>query len=399
MRLSSSRKTPDQYLMMKPEIQVDRERLATSFIQLCETDSPSREEGNVAVLLKGIFSDLGAAEILEDDSALNTGSDTGNLFIRFKGTLEAESLFFCCHMDTVEPARGVKVLREGNRFTSVGDTVLGSDDKSGIAAIIEAIQFIKENNVPHGPFEIILTTCEEIGLLGAKSLDPGMVQAKFGYALDSTGINTVVTGAPAANRLEITVRGAAAHAGLHPEWGINAITLAAQALVNVPQGRIGEESTVNIGTIQGGVANNIVPEKVTIVGEVRSHSEQYLAELTQQVKNSFEQVVDDWVDPSGQAKGEPSLTFSAKPDFPLMKLERSDKVLQHVEKAADLIGMELDYRRAGGGSDANIFNGYGLQTAIIATGMSHVHSTEEEVDLDDMEKLTSLLVALVASIP
>lgn len=384
---------------MNPLIKINRERLAACFTLLCETDSPSRQEGKVAALLKGIFSDLGADEILEDDSAQKTGSDTGNLVIRFKGTVEAELLFFCCHMDTVEPATGVKVRREGDTFFSKGDTVLGSDDKSGIAAIIETIRYLKENNVPYGPLEIILTTCEEIGLLGAKSLDPAMINARMGYALDSTGIDTIVTGAPAANHLEITVHGVAAHAGLHPEWGINAITLAAQALAVVPQGRIGDSSTVNMGTIQGGQASNIVPEKVTIVAEVRSHSEEYLAELTDKVKNTFESVVQEWDDPSGQAKGEPRVSFSVKPEFPIMHLEPGDKVIQHVEKAAQLIGSQLEYRIAGGGSDANILNGYGLQTAIIATGMNHVHSTDEQVELADMEKLTSLLVGIVAVMP
>lgn len=384
---------------MKSSLSINRERLAACFTLLCETDSPSREEGKVAALLKGIFSDLGADEILEDNSARVTGSDTGNLFVRFKGTAPCEGIFFSCHMDTVEPARGVKVRRENDTFFSTGDTVLGSDDKSGIAAIIEAIRYLRENSVPHGPIEIILTTCEEIGLLGAKSLDPAMINSKIGYALDSTGIDMVITGAPAANRLEITVHGAAAHAGLHPEWGINAITLAAKALTTIPQGRIGDQSTINIGSIQGGTASNIVPEQVTLIGEVRSHSEEYLQKLTTQIQNTFESVIAEWLDPTGQAKGEPGLTFSVHPDFPVMKLDRTDKVLQHVEKAANSIGMELGYKQAGGGSDANIFNGYGLQTAIIATGMTHVHSTDEQVELGDMEKLTSLLVAILATAP
>lgn len=384
---------------MNMPLQINRERLASSFTLLCETDSPSREEGKVAALLKGIFSDLGADEILEDDSARITGSDTGNLFIRFKETVPAEGIFFCCHMDTVEPARGVKVRRDNDTFSSVGDTVLGSDDKSGIAAIIEAVRYVRENDIPHGPIEIVMTTCEEIGLLGAKSLDPAMISARTGYALDSTGIDTIITGAPASNRLEITVLGAAAHAGLHPEWGINAITLAAQALTEIPQGRIDEQSTINIGTIQGGAASNIVPEKVSIVGEIRSHSEKHLEQLTDQVKGAFERVVSEWDDPTGLAKGEPALTFSVLPDFPVMKLDRNDRVVQHIEQAAQSIGLELGYKIAGGGSDANILNGYGLQTAIIATGMTHVHSTDEQVELGDMEKLTALLIAILATLP
>lgn len=381
---------------MNTSIEINRERLASCFTLLCETDSPSREEGKVAALLKGVFSDLGADEIVEDESALETGSDTGNLFIRFKETVPAKGIFFCCHMDTVEPARGVKVFRENDTFFSDGKTVLGSDDKSGIAAVIEAIRYIRENNIPHGPIEVILTTCEEIGLLGAKSLDPSMINARIGYALDSTGIDTIITGAPASNRLEITVHGAAAHAGLHPEWGINAITLAAKALTTIPQGRVDDQSTVNMGTIQGGAASNIVPEQVSIAGEVRSHSNEQLKQLTSQVRNTFERVIKEWEDPTGQAKGKPRLTFSSLPDFPIMKLDHNDNVVQHIEKAANSIGLKLEYKIAGGGSDANILNGYGLQTAIIATGMTHVHSTDEQVKLGDMEKLTSLLVAIMA---
>ncbi|MCL7487180.1 MAG: M20/M25/M40 family metallo-hydrolase [Desulfobulbaceae bacterium] len=382
---------------MTPPLVINRERLAACFVLLCETDSPSREEGKIAALLKGIFSDLGADEILEDDSARVTGSDSGNLFIRFRGTAEAEGIFFCCHMDTVEPARGVKVRRQNDTFFSAGDTVLGSDDKSGVAAIIETIRYLRENNVPHGPIEIVLTTCEEIGLLGAKSLDPAMINAKIGYALDSTGIDTVIIGAPAANHLEITVEGVAAHAGLHPEWGINAITLAARALADIPQGRIGDQSTINIGTIEGGVASNIVPERVTVVGEIRSHSEEYLQQLTDEVQRVFERVVQEWDDPSGQARGEPGLSFTARPEFPVMKLDRADKVIRHIGKAARSIGLGLSYKIAGGGSDANILNGYGLPTAIIATGMNHVHSTDEQVKLGDMEKLTRLLIALATA--
>lgn len=377
------------------KISIDRERLAADFILLCETDSPSREEGNIAALLQTMFSRLGADEILEDGTAAITGSNTGNLLIRFAGSADQEPIFLNCHMDTVEPGRGVRVRREGDTFFSSGETILGSDDKSGIAAILEAIRCVRENDTPLRPLEIILTTCEEIGLLGAKSLDPKMIRARIGYALDSTGFGTVITGAPAANRLEITVRGVAAHAGLHPEWGVNAIALAAQGLCAAPLGRIDDESTVNFGTIQGGTATNIVPDQVTIHGEARSHSVATLERLTRQIEDAFVQAVTDWRDPAGEAKGNPELVFTATPDFPAMRLDRNDPAILLVDRAASSIGLQLEYKIAGGGSDANIFNGYGLQTAIIATGMTHVHSTDEQVDLQDMVDLTRLLIALI----
>ena len=374
---------------------IDRERLALTFTRLCETDSPSRREGRMAALLMEILADLGAEAPLEDDSAAQTGSDCGNLFFRFKGELDREPLFFNCHMDTVEPGTGIKVVRTDDLFTSLGKTVLGSDDKSGIAALIEALQVIRENNLPHIPMEYVFTTCEEIGLLGAKALDPKQIRARMGYALDSSGFGRVIIGAPASNRLKITVKGIAAHAGLHPEWGINAITLAGQALSEAPFGRIDKDSTVNFGTIQGGAASNIVPEQVTIEGEVRSHSPEKLDQLTQAIKETFLQTVEGWQDPTGAARGIPKLDFQVEPDFPAMQLSRQDPVIQTIAAAAQTIDMDLHFEIAGGGSDANIFNGCGLQTAIIATGMTHVHSTDEQVTLQDMVDLTRLILALV----
>ena len=198
-----------------------------------------------------------------------------------------EPLFFNCHLDTVEPCIGIKVVRKDDIFTSLGETILGSDDKSGIAAMIEALTVLRENKLSHAPMEFVFTTCEEIGLLGAKALNPEHVRAKMGYALDSTGFGRVIVGAPASNRLHITVRGVAAHAGLHPEQGINAIVLAGQALAAAPCGRIDDETTANFGTIQGGAASNIVAEEVRIVGEVRSHSPDKLERLTAEIEQAF----------------------------------------------------------------------------------------------------------------
>ncbi len=374
---------------------INSKRLAATFTELCETDSPSRHEGAMAARLKEIWTTLSPEKSFEDNSANRTGSESGNLFFRFNGTLDRKPLFFNCHMDTVEPGTGVRVRREGDLFTSAGDTILGSDDKSGIAALIEAMRIIREHNLSHRPVEFVFTTCEEIGLLGAKALDPQNIRAKFGYALDSSGSRRVIIGAPASNRLKIEVNGVAAHAGLHPERGINALILASRALAQAPDGRIDDDTTVNFGTICGGVASNIVPERVTIEGEVRSHSEEKLVELTERIEKIFTATIDDRQDPTGMTKGRPSVDFSARPDFPLMRLAPESQVVREVELAAKSIGMELALVVAGGGSDANIFNGYGLDTAIIATGMTNVHSIQEQVTLGDMVELTRLILALL----
>jgi tripeptide aminopeptidase len=374
---------------------INQERLARTFIQLCETDSPSGKEGGMAALVTDMLCSLGASPPLEDDSAAETGSECGNLIFRFDGDPDLEPLFFNCHLDTVEPGTGVKVVRKDDIFTSLGDTILGSDDKSGIAAMIEALRVIRENNLPGAPLEFVFTTCEEIGLLGAKALNPEHIRSRMGYALDSTGFGRVIIGAPASNRLRITINGVAAHAGLHPEHGVNAIVTAGKALAAAPCGRIDKETTVNFGTIQGGASSNIVPEQVIIEGEVRSHSSEKLDRLTHEVEEAFRKTVREWSDPSGAARGVPELEFRADLDFPAMRLTAEDAVIRRLDQAAESIGIEMRHEMAGGGSDANIFNGYGLSTAIIATGMTHVHSTDEQVSLGDMVQLSQLILALV----
>lgn len=374
---------------------INRERLTATFIDLCEISSPSRKEGQIAARLIQIFKELGADLIYVDGSATNTGSETGNLIIRFDGNMpDRDGFFLSCHMDTVGPCADVKVVRTGKILTSAGDTILGADDKSGIAAIIELITLLRENNTPHPMIEIIITTCEEIGLLGAKHLEFDKITSPFGYALDSSGIDHVVVGAPAANRLKVEIKGLAAHAGLCPEDGINALTLAVQALSQIKTGRLDDESTCNFGLIEGGVATNIVPALVTLRGEIRSHSPEKLDRYTEEITQLFVDTVQQW--PSSSENGErlPAVSFEIFDDYPALSVAPDSPVIRKVKKAAAIAGRELNYINAGGGSDANIFHGHGFPTAIIATGMNKVHTVNEEINLDDMVGLTELLHAL-----
>lgn len=397
-------------------IPIHVKRLAATFIQLCEIDSPSRREKKVSDFLVKTFQELGAATIAEDQSSEQTGADCGNLVVSFSGRgngANQEAILFACHMDTVEPGCGVEVLRNGDIFTSRGNTVLGSDDKSGIAAVIELIQILKGNNIDHAPLELLFTTCEEIGLLGAKALDRNLLTAGFGYALDSTGIDRVIVGAPAANKLKIEVHGIAAHAGLHPEQGISALCLTANAITNLRLGRLDEESTANFGLIHGGVATNIIPDRITIEGEVRSHSLAKLTEHTEEIKRTFQQVIECWPLPPSLAPAAlghpcpsqlppvsdilPAVEISVHPEYPAMHLAMDAPVITRVQEAGRNLGRTLEFQIAGGGSDANIFNSFGLPTAIIATGMNKVHTTDECLDLKDLIRLTELLYAIAVT--
>lgn len=379
---------------MTPKI--NRQRLTTTFIELCEISSPSRHEKPVADYLGHCFKKLGAEVIHIDNSASSTGSDSGNLLIRFRGNARnTDGLFFSCHMDTVEPGQGVQVVLEGDIFTSKGATILGGDDKSGIAALIELMRIVTETGVDIPTIELIFTTCEEIGLLGAKHLDYTWLQTRYGYALDSTGIDRVITGAPAANKIKIEVHGIAAHAGLNPERGINAFCLAAKAIAELRLGRLDEQSTANFGLIKGGIATNIVPDLITLEGEVRSHSAQKLDEYTKEIETTFQKTIENWRNPFLNQDEIPSVDIMIEKEYPAMCLPQSAPVLERIRRAGTRIGRNLEFLVAGGGSDANILCSYGLPTAIVATGMDKVHTTDERLNLNDLISLTELLYALV----
>jgi len=375
------------------QFKLNRKLLAETFTTLCEISSPSRKEGNIAAWLCNRFTELGADSIFIDNSSAGTGSETGNIIARFNGNQPGRDGFFLsCHMDTVEPADNVRVVRKGDTFTSAGDTILGADDKSGIAAIIGMIAYLKQHKLDHPTIEIVLTTCEEIGLLGAKHLEYQQLQTPYGYALDSIGTNHVITGAPAANKINVEIQGLAAHAGLCPEAGINALSIAAKALSYLKIGRLDEESTCNFGIIEGGIATNIVPERIRLKGEVRSHDPEKLQHYTEKIFACFRTTTDDW--PQRNNEGRPKVRLDIVDNYPAMSLHSDMAVIQHITKAAACIDRHLDYSIAGGGSDANIFNGFGLPTAILASGMNKVHTLEEQLELDDLVELTELLLAI-----
>ena len=377
---------------------VNAQRLADTFTTLCEIDSPSRQEGQVAAYLTTICRDeLQPDAIYEDDSATHTGSDCGNLIFRFNGDQKRTPLFFNCHMDTVSPCEGVQVRFDGTVFTSRGETILGADDKAGIAMMIEMIRVLRETSTPHAPIELIFTTCEEIGLLGAKNLDYSKIKAKMGMALDSAGIDVVVIGAPAANRFTVQIQGIAAHAGLHPEQGLSAIQLASEAIAGLTLGRLDEESTANIGLIDGGTATNIIPEQVTIHGEVRSHSEKKLQQYTDKIESHFRQIVTNWRKNSNITSSAPAMTWEISKEYPAVRLTKDEPLLTLLNRAAAALDRPLAQLISGGGSDANIFNGHGLKTAILGIGMTKVHTTDENIALNDMIRTTELIISAATS--
>ncbi|MBW2098932.1 MAG: M20/M25/M40 family metallo-hydrolase [Deltaproteobacteria bacterium] len=374
-------------------IRIDRDRLADTFRQLVQMDSPSREEGAVADWIKRTLKKEVGADVIEDQSRNQTGSESGNIIVRIPGTEKVTPLFFNAHLDTVEPGRGIKVIFKDGVFQSDGTTVLGGDDKAAVAILIEVARLLKEYRVSHGPIEFLFTVCEEIGLLGAKSLDPALLEAKAGYALDSSDPEILINQAPCAVRFKIRVVGRAAHAGLNPELGINAVQVAARALAEVPLGRIDELTTANVGLIRGGKATNIVPEEVELEGEVRSHNPRKLREVRDQILEIFHRVAQDF-GPVENA-GLPLIKAEVIDDYPLMSVSEEHPLVATAEKVAKELGRKLRPGMTGGGSDANIFNAKGLATVIMGIGMQNVHTTSERISLDDMVASAEFVLEII----
>ena len=374
---------------------INTQRLSDEFARLAAIASPSCREGAISAYLQERFRRLGG-EVVMDDAGSRAGSQSGNLVVRFPASGKAaEPLMLSVHMDTVEPADGVAPVLKDGVFTSAGETVLGADDKAGIAEIIEALEVVREQNIPRGPIEVVLTICEEVGLLGAKLLDPSLLRSRRGLALDTSGVDLAICRAPSANKLRFEISGRESHAGIAPEKGVSAIVVAARAMAAMRLGRIDEQTTANIGTIHGGQATNIVPKKVVVEGEARSHDPERLVRQTAHMIACFEEAADALALVVDGEMVRPEVLCEVVSEYPVMNVPESASILVLLREASEGLGRPLEVKGAAGGSDANIFNGHGIETVILGTGMSHVHSVQESVRVDDMVRVAELLVEVI----
>lgn len=371
---------------------IQQDRLARTFADLVRIDSPSRQEGRMCQELRRIFEGMGAATVV-DGAGEAVGGESGNLVVRFPGGVDGPPLMLNAHMDTVEPGRGIQPVLADGVFHSDGTTILGADDKSAIAILIESLRALQESGLPHTPVEVVVTVCEEIGLMGAKHLDFSLITARYGYALDTTDTRAIIVRAPTANRIEIELFGRDAHAGAAPENGINAIHLAAKALADLQIGRIDAETTCNIGTIQGGTATNIVPNRVLLKGEARSHDPAKLEAVTKTIVDRFETVVA--AHRATSEDGLPRVEVRVEKDFPHTRIPEDHPVVVLAKRAAENLGREIVPRMTGGGADANIFFEKGIVTGVLGTGMRDMHTVRESIALTDMVYMAELVAEIV----
>ncbi|MGP4072409.1 M20/M25/M40 family metallo-hydrolase [Piscibacillus sp. B03] len=369
------------------EIKVNNDRLIEEFMELVQVDSETKHEEKIAEVLKEKFTALGL-EVEEDNAKEKTGHGANNLVFTLKGNKDGvEPIYFTSHMDTVVPGNGIQPSIEGDYIVSDGTTILGADDKAGIAAMLEAIKTLKETNASHGDIQFVITVGEESGLVGAKAFDSNLLKAKYGYAIDSNGtVGNIIVAAPTQAKLRITARGKTAHAGVAPEEGISAITLAAKAIAKMPLGRIDDDTTANIGRFEGGKATNIVSDEAFILAEARSLDPEKLDKQLDKMKKACE-------DAEKELGG--SFDVEVQIMYPGYRHQDGDQVVEVAKGAALRIGRNSELEKSGGGSDANIFAGLGVPTVNLCVGYENIHTTNERMPVGELIKVSEFITSIV----
>lgn len=362
-------------------------RVLDTFLELVAIDSPSGEEAACARYVARALAGAGVA-VYFDGSAIETGSDCGNLIGHLDGNASGMRLLLSAHLDTVEPGRGIVPVVEDGVIRPAGETILGGDDKGGVAAIIEALQRLSESGAPHADVVVVMTTGEEQGLRGAKALDPGVLGGTgLAVVLDADGVpGGIVEGAPTHYTFVAEFEGRSCHAGVEPEAGVSAITMAASAISRMRLGRVDDMSTANIGSIGGGIATNVVAASCRVTGECRSLERSRVEELRDEMDSLMKSA-------AAEAGGRVDVRWTKEYDGFLFAPD--DPLVGMVEDACRDAGLEPRRFRTGGGSDGNIFTGHGTPTLVLSSGMTNVHCTGERLRVEDLEKLADLVEALL----
>lgn len=365
---------------------IKRERLMKVFLELIKTDSETGQEKKISNLLKHKFSDLGL-RVEEDQAGKITGHQSGNLICTLPGTAEGTSIFFGCHMDTVVPGKKIHPTIKDGYVVSDGTTILGADDKAGLAALIEALYVIREKDIPHAQLQVIVTAGEESGLLGAKALDTRLIKSEFGFELDSSGpVGDIIVAAPFQTKFHVGLFGKQAHAGVAPEKGLSAITMAAKAISKMPLGRIDPDTTANIGRFEGGTSTNIVCDYVQILAEARSLVKVKLDEQVKKMGEAFQKTAEYM---GGRADVQSNFMY------PGYHFDAEDDLVRLAQRAIISIDKKPRLKKSGGGSDANVLNGKGIQTVNLAVGYEHIHTTRERMSVSELENTSRLVLALI----
>jgi tripeptide aminopeptidase len=367
---------------------VERQRLLDEFVALCEIESPSRRERAVADDVRGRLEEMGLA-VEEDDTGAETGSDAGNLLARVPGPEGARTILLCAHLDTVPLAGPVEVKREDGLLTNAHEAILGADNKAAVATILGAARRLASTEGSPVGVEILFTTCEELALRGAKAFDRSRLTSEYGFVFDhASPIGELIVAAPTYYRIEANIHGTAAHAGIRPEDGRNAIAAAARGIAAMRLGRLDPETTANAGRIEGGTASNVVAEHCRVELEARSLDEARAGVVVGELVDALSEAASD---------AECDVETSVERLFRGYRLQRTAPPVVAAAAALEANGIEPAYITTGGGSDANALITAGLPMLNVANGTQRNHQPDESVTVEALERMLDVTLGIVAA--
>jgi tripeptide aminopeptidase len=356
------------------------------FLELAALPSPPGEERAVADRVLAYLRDLGL-DPDEDATGPVTGSAIGNVYCSVPGSAEGTPLFFCAHLDTVPPQGPIEPVVDDGVVRNAGGTILGADNKAAVAAMLHGVRRLLADGTPHPGVELVFTPKEEVGLVGAYAFDAGRLRSRLGFVYDQGGpVGQIVLGAPTGRSLSARFHGRAAHAGMAPEEGRSAIAAAARAVADLRLGRLDDETTANVGVIEGGTARNIVPEWCTVEAEARSHDEAKLTALVQEMIDTFA---------FAASVSDCEVETAVVESYRAYRFRRDDPPVALAATALERCGYAPEYALTGGGADANVFNERGLACVNLSNGMAEIHTPEEHIAVADLEGMVEVTLALL----
>ena len=363
-------------------------RTLEQFLALAALPSPPGDERAVADAVAAELRRLGL-EVDEDDTGPATGSNIGNLYVRLPATngVVGTPLFFCAHLDTVPPQGTIEPVVDDGLVRNAAGTILGADNKAAVVAMVEAVRRVVEERRSHAGIELLLTSKEEVGLVGAKAFDTGRLHARVGYVYDMAApIGTVIMAAPSSRKLDVRFRGRAAHSGMYPEEGRSAIAAAARAISDFRLGRLDGETTANVGTIDGGSARNVVPEWCSFRAEARSLDERKLATVVEEMLEACT---------FAASLAECDVETELSEEYRGYRFKRDDEPVRLALEALSRTGFDPRFDTTGGAADANVFNERGLACLNLANGMTDIHTPDEHIAVADLDAMVEVTLALI----
>ena len=361
---------------------MSQHRLINLFLDIAKINALSGNEKPVSEFIKFFLKNLGL-NVIEDNSSRYTNSNSGNLICRIG---DGGEFVLLSHMDTARPTENIKPILEKDRITSSGDTVLGVDNRAGIAALLYTLEKITVEKIPVKNFTVAFTTCEETTLFGSKHLEING-KVKNGFIFDSGyRPGNFIYSACGSIGFKIKINGKASHSGISPEKGINSMQVATKAIAQLPLGRIDDETTMNIGLLKSGSAVNVIPEYTELEGEVRSFNQEKAEKYFNLLTNIFI---------SESEKIGTKIKIEHFWDFLPYSIPETSIVYKKVLEAIKKVGLKPTPKISLGGSDANSLNGRGIESINLGIGAQNPHSNDEFIFIEDLIKSAEIALELV----